>query len=68
MEMNYGSPTVAYAVFLQFYGGSVFETVWNLVGLCFSLGLMFRKCTITFLKVLLAEMIASLCYASFLHT
>ena len=68
MEMSCGIPSAGCPVFVQFNGDSVFEDVWNLVGLCFSLGLMFRKCTITLLKVLLAEMIVGVCYASFLHT
>ena len=67
MEMSYGSPTAAYALFLHFYGDYVFEYVWNLVGLCFSLGLMIRKCLITLLKVVLAEMRVGRCYASFLQ-
>ena len=42
--------------FVQFNGDSVFDDVWNLVGLCFSLGLMFRMSTITLLKVVFAAM------------
>ena len=51
---------------MQFNGDSVFEDVWNLVGLCFSLCLMFRMCTITLLKVVLAEMRVGVQFASFL--
>ena len=51
---------------MQFNGDSVFEDVWNLVGLCFSLGLVFRMCTITLLKVALAGMRVGSCYVKFL--
>ena len=68
MEMSCGIQTATYALFVQFYGDSVFEDAWNLIGLCFSLSSMFRMCLITLLKVVLAEMRVGRCYASFLLT
>ena len=68
MEMNYGSPTAAYALFLQFYGDSVFEKVLEVVGLCFRSGLVFRKCSQSLLKLVFAEMRVGSCYVKFLLT
>ena len=53
---------------MQFNGDSVFEDVWNLVGLCFRSGLVFRMCTITLLKLVFAEMRVGSCYVKFLLT
>ena len=66
MEMSCGIPSAGCPVFVQFNGDSVFEDVWNLVGLCFRSGLVFRMCTITLLKVALAGMRVGVQFASFL--
>ena len=53
---------------MQFNGDSVFDDVWNLVGLCFSLGLVFGMCITTLLKLVFAEMRVGVCYVKFLLT
>ena len=55
IEMSCGIQTATYALFLQFYGVLRFDDVWNLVGSCFRSGLVFRMCTISLLKLVLAE-------------
>ena len=65
--MNYGSPTAAYALFLQFYGDSVFEKAMEMVGSCFRSGWLFRMCSQSLLKLIFAEMRVGSCYARFLQ-
>ena len=54
--MSYGSPTAAYALFLQFYGDSVFERVLEMVGSCSSSIRMYGICLQSFLKLALTGM------------
>ena len=54
--LSYGTQSAAGPLFWQFKGDSVFERVLEMVGSCSSSEWMFRKCLITLLKVVLAEM------------
>ena len=65
--LSYGTQTAGMPCFGQFNGDSVNERVLGMVGSCFSLGLMIRKCLTSLLKLVLAEMRVVLCYASFLQ-
>ena len=68
MEMSCGIPSAGCPVFVQFNGDSEFVKAMEMDGSCFSLGLVFRMCLITLLKVVYAEMRVGVQFASFLHT
>ena len=65
--LSYGTQSAAGALFCEFYGVSVFEKAMEMVGSCFSLGLMIRKCLITLLKLWFTGMRVVCCYARLLQ-
>ena len=65
--LSYGTQSAAGTLFGQFEGDSVFEKAMEMVGSCFNLGLMIRKCLITLLKLWFTGMRVVYCYAMFLQ-
>ena len=66
--LRVGTQSAEVVLFLQFESDSEFVKVWDLVGSCSSLCLMFRMCVITFSQAWFAGMEVGMCYDVFLHT
>ena len=65
--LSYGTQTAGMPCFGQFNGDSVFQKAMEMVGSCFCLGLMIRKCLMTLLKLWCTGMRVVLCYARLLQ-